>query len=411
MGYLESVLPKYLSRLGAEVHVITMDLPPYYWLEGVSRTYGSFCEELRGGTVEAHNGYTLHVLEHRRTGRHMKMIGLRKKLRSIKPDIVQTMTPIDWVALDAAFYRLFFGYKLFTGCHTTASVFPLANQAFPWWHKKRLKCLVTRGLPGRAIALATERCYGATSECADLAVRFFGVPKSKSSVSPLGVDTEIFKAMMDQDDYQARSDLRQRLGFSDDEIVCVYSGRFSEAKNPLLLAKVIDRLAKNGEPFRGLFVGNGTQCSEIESCFGCVVHPFVPVQNLGSFFRAAEIGVWPTQESISMLDAAACGLPVIVNDTMAATERIDGNGLTYKLNDLDDLVRVLQGLRDPQIRQRLGACGARKMRQDFSWEIIAKQRLQDYQIALQTNGTMRVKHLDRIAMANEPLRSRQESVD
>jgi glycosyltransferase involved in cell wall biosynthesis len=141
------------------------------------------------------------------------------------------------------------------------------------------------------------------------------------------------------------------------------------------------------------------------------VHPFVPVQNLASFFQAAEIGVWPTQESISMLDAAACGLPIIVNDTMAATERIDGNGLTYKLNDLDDLVRVLRGLRDAQIRRRLGECGARKMRQDFSWEIIAKRRLQDYQIALQTNGAMRAKHLDRIAMANEPLRSRQESVD
>jgi glycosyltransferase involved in cell wall biosynthesis len=411
MGYLESVLPKYLARLGAEAHVISMDLPPYYWVEGNSRTYGGFCEELRAGTVEVFNGYTLHVLAHRRMGRYMKMIGLCEKLRSIKPDVVQTMTPIGWVALDAAFYSAFLGYKLFTGCHTTASVFPLANQEFPWWHKKRLKCLVTRSLPGRSIALATERCYGATSDCADVAVRFFGIPKSKICVSPLGVDIEMFKAAMNQDDCQARADLRRRLGFSDNEIVCVYSGRFSEDKNPLLLAKAINHLAKNGEPFRGLFVGNGAQRLKIESCFGCVVHPFVPVQSLAGFFQAADVGVWPTQESISMLDAAACGLPIIANDTMAATERIDGNGLTYKLNDLEDLVRVLRVLRDPQIRRRLGACGARKMREDFSWEIIARQRLRDYQIALQMNGVTRPEHADRVTITGEPLRSRPESVD
>ena len=45
-----------------------------------------------------------------------------------------------------------------------------------------------------------------------------------------------------------------------------------------------------------------------------------------------------------MLDAAACGLPVVVNDTLRATERINGNGLQYRLNDVDDLVRVLSTL-------------------------------------------------------------------
>ena len=37
----------------------------------------------------------------------------------------------------------------------------------------------------------------------------------------------------------------------------------------------------------------------------------VPVRKLGGFFRAADIGVWPTQESTSMLDAAACALPAL----------------------------------------------------------------------------------------------------
>lgn len=83
-----------------------------------------------------------------------------------------------------------------------------------------------------------------------------------------------------------------------------------------------------------------------------------------------------------MLDAAACGLPVVANDSMSVPERIDGNGMLYRLNDRADLVRVLLGLQDPQIRQGMGAFGAQKMARDFSWESVAKRRLQDYQNAL-----------------------------
>ena len=83
-----------------------------------------------------------------------------------------------------------------------------------------------------------------------------------------------------------------------------------------------------------------------------------------------------------MLDATACGLPLIVNDTMQAVERIEGNGITYRLNDLDDLVRALRDLRDPGVRAKLGRHGAERMRERFSWGVLARQRLRDYAEAL-----------------------------
>jgi glycosyltransferase involved in cell wall biosynthesis len=63
---------------------------------------------------------------------------------------------------------------------------------------------------------------------------------------------------------------------------------------------------------------------------------FVPVNELADYFRAADIGVWP-RESTSMLDAAACGLPIVVNDTSSLLG-IEGNGLVYELNNVDDMV-------------------------------------------------------------------------
>lgn len=384
MGYLPTCLPPALARSGVDVHVVTMDLPPYYNISDFDKTYGSFTadDDLIPNTVQLCDGYTLHVLPHKRELGYMRMVGMVDKLKSIRPDVVQTMVAIGWLPLDAFIGKFLAGYKLFTGNHTTASVFPLAAKHVPLWKKERMRNTFMRFIPGRVVSLATEKCYGATADCADIAWRFFGVQRNKVDICPLGVDTGIFRPSVTAADNSERASLREKLGFGDSEIVCIYTGRFSDDKNPLLLARAIELLTAAGEPYRGLFVGDGTQAEAIKACGGCTVHPFVPFRQLGRFFRAADIGVWPTQESMSMMDAAACGIPIIVNDTIIATERVEGNGLTYRLGDVDDLVRSLLSLRDSESRMALGSCGTRKMTTQFSWDMIAHHRLDGYTAAL-----------------------------
>jgi len=385
MGYLQRSLSKHLAMLGVDMHVVTMDLFPYHQTSDFSTTYGDFNREgeLAPGSVEQFEGYTLHVLPHRKTLGHMRMSGLEEKLRQIRPDIVQTMANFGWIAMDAARLKMIFGYKLFTGNHFHASVFPMAarNGHRPW-DRERLQCLFARTIPGWLVSQLTTTLYAITPDCADIAIRFFGAPASKVVVCPLGIDTEFFHPTRTAAGRSARNVLRKRLGFEEDEIVCIYSGRFSDDKNPLLLAQSTSELRQKGEPFRGLFVGNGAQADAIRALSGNLVHPFVPVQDLANYFRASDIGVWPTQESMSMLDAAACGLPIVVNHTVNAPERIDGNGLRYRLNDRDDLIRVLLQLRDSSFRQQLGVVGAEKMSRDFSWGQVARRRLKDYEAAL-----------------------------
>lgn len=89
-----------------------------------------------------------------------------------------------------------------------------------------------------------------------------------------------------------------------------------------------------------------------------------------------------------MLDAAACGLPIVVNHTMNAVERIDGNGLTYILGDLNDLIRVLGSLRYKDERRKLGSVGAIKMASTFSWESVTNRRLADYEAALSSGSAL-----------------------
>lgn len=403
MGYLENMLPKYLVRLGAEVDVVASSLPANYRQDPAHATYAGFAQGLAPGSVESLDGFRLHVLGHSKLLGHVRLVGLPQKLKELRPDIVQTMTPIGWIAMESAFHRFRLGYRLFSGCHYHASVFPLAQEKATRFHPERLKCRLERGLHGRMVSWATERYYAISPDCAGVAERFFGVPRNKLELCPLGVDTDVFHPVSGHEESAERTALRQRLGFREGDIVCVYSGRFGADKNPLLLARAITQLVSAGEPFRGLFIGNGPQAEAIAQCLGCTTHPFVPMRQLGAFYRASEIGVWPTQESMSMLDSLACGIPLVANDTMNAPERLQGSGLQYRLGDLDDLVRKLRLLCDAPLRERFGLEGARRMQEEFSWEVIAARRLDDYSAVL---GTRKVTTEKQTAQKFTPKNSR-----
>jgi len=137
---------------------------------------------------------------------------------------------------------------------------------------------------------------------------------------------------------------------------------------------------------KSVFLGDGQQRADLSAIGSSTVLAFVPHRELPGYYRASDVAVWPNQESTSMLDAAACGLPVVVNDTLRATERIEGNGLTYRLNDQASLESVLSQLLDPEARRRLGTTGARRMAEHFSWDALVRRRLTDYRHALGNVG-------------------------
>ena len=384
MGYAENCLPKAIAALGHEVHLITSNVQPYFDLPTYSETYEPF---IGPGTVACEvkelDGYTLHRLQYARLWRRLRIKGLVRKLLEIRPQIVQTFDAFSLTTLEAALARSLSGHKLFLESHIHASVFPASGSARKPW-----KWRVYSSTLGRATSRLSEKCYPVSTDAAQIAIEFLGIQESKVVVCSLGVDTDLFRPADSAAAQQARGQLRQRLGLAESDVVCIYTGRFSPDKNPLCLAQAIDRLAAQGQPFRGLFVGSGTRAEieAIRACEGCVVHPFVPTRDLPPFYWAADIGVWPRQESTSQLDAAACGLPIVLSHRVQVRERIDGNGLMYQENDALSLAETLKTLADPSLRRRLGLAGAQKMQEYYSWNRIARQRVWDYSDELQSRG-------------------------
>ena len=388
MGYATTMLPRYLARLGADVHYIATDLPVYHKSRDARSAYRQFSADatMSPGQSEPYDGYTVHCIGHRYVLRVPVFTGLLGKLRQIRPDVVQLFINAGFAPLQAAAAKLMLGFSLFSAAHTTVSIFPLAQRKVHFWDPAWASNFVTRVIPGRLVNPMIERCYAATTDCAEVARRFYGIAAGKITIAPLGVDTENFYPARSPAELERRARLRHELGIEDGDLVTIYTGQFTESKNPVVLARAVAQLRHQGLRVRGLFIGNGPQKDDIEACEGCQVLPFRPHRELPPYYRAADIGVWPTQESMSMLDAAACGLPIIVNDTLLAKERIEGNGITYRLNDSQDLAEKIRGLNDPARRLELGSIGARRMTELFSWNAIARQRLADYQAALANRG-------------------------
>jgi glycosyltransferase involved in cell wall biosynthesis len=241
---------------------------------------------------------------------------------------------------------------------------------------------MTRTLPTKLASIAIEKCYAIAPDCVEVATRFYGVPRAKIRLQSLGADTDVFHPVETASDALERSALRRRLGFTEDDIVCVYTGRFARDKNPLLLAQAIDALHDRDPRFKGLFIGEGVQKGEIAACRNTAVVSFMTHRSLAEHYRASDIAVWPTQESMSMLDAAASGLPIVVSNNVGEKDRVNGNGRMYDENDVASLMGALSSLASREERQALGNVGRRKMLEGFNWKRYAKVVEADYDEAL-----------------------------
>jgi glycosyltransferase involved in cell wall biosynthesis len=383
MGYAENCLPKALASLGHEVHLITSNVQTYFNSPLYKATYEPF---IGPGVVtcgcRSLDGYTLHRLPHDQFLGRLHIRGLRQALIEVRPQIVQTFDVTSLTTVEAALYRYWVGYELFLESHMHASVFPPAQGQGGL--RSRIHWRLFANTFGRFLGVSARKCYPISADAADIVTRFFGIDSRKVDVVSLGVDTDLFCPPDNHQAQQNRERLRHSLGFAPNDVVCIYTGRFSKDKNPLCLANAVGSLVAKGEAFRGLFVGSGPteDVDAIRKVPGCVVRPFVPTCDLPPYYWASDIGVWPKQESTSQLDAAACGLPLILSSRIEVLERIEGSGLLYQENDSDDLAQQLLRLSSPEIRLRMGETGMRRVRTRFSWNVIAQQRLQDYEEAL-----------------------------
>lgn len=200
--------------------------------------------------------------------------------------------------------------------------------------------------------------------CADDYRRRHGVPKERVRVVYHGVETDRYTP-----DRAAalRPAARRKLQLRDDQLAVLFVGHDYRRKGLATAAGAIERLAAGGTDARLLVVGGnhrGQQLPRRPLQAGLLL-PVGAQSDPLPYYAAADVFVLPSYYDpfgLVVLEAAACGLPVITTRSTGASELLRDGREGYLLDDPGDaatLARRLTLLTDPQRRAAMGAAARR----------------------------------------------------
>lgn len=222
------------------------------------------------------------------------------------------------------------------------------------------------------------------------AMRLLGIPPARIHSVPLGV-SEAFRRVTDQEQLrqlQARYDLPHPF--------LLYVGVIEPRKNVDLLLRAFQDLVQRGLPHHLVLAGRfGWMVDEVrrmleEPALQERVHflGYVPRQDLPGLFTLASAFVYPsTYEGfgIPVLEAQACGVPVVTTTASSLPEVAGDCALLVPPNNQEALAEALSRLlADPDLQARLARCGPAHAAQ-FTWERTARETFTVYCHALQAS--------------------------
>jgi phosphatidylinositol alpha-1,6-mannosyltransferase len=164
-------------------------------------------------------------------------------------------------------------------------------------------------------------------------------------------------------------------------LVCV--GRLIERKGQRHLLAAVRRLRDAGREVEVVLVGTGDdeealhrQTAELglSDCVrftGCVPHDEMP-----DLYRTADIFVLPSYNegmSIALLEAMACGLPVIVTNTGGTRELVHDNGMVVPWADVGALARSIEVLACDDARRWAMGAASRSLAARYTWARSAEE--------------------------------------
>jgi glycosyltransferase involved in cell wall biosynthesis len=189
-----------------------------------------------------------------------------------------------------------------------------------------------------------------------------------------GIDLDAFKPE------NSCSDLRERLDWKDKKVL-VSTRSFYPVYAIDLLIRALPEVLRAEPSARVMLIGAGPEESRLREMvegngLGDVVHFAGTIDNaeIPDYLKAADVYVSSSLSdgtSISLLEAFACGLPVVVNDVPAVMEwvRHGENGFITKKGDTEEFSRNIKSLlTDPGLRKKMGENNLKVACERADWE-------------------------------------------
>jgi glycosyltransferase involved in cell wall biosynthesis len=280
--------------------------------------------------------------------------------------------------------------------HCWEEPYVLAGGQIAWWTPRRtafvfqtFQNLSKRYPPpfGRVERFVVDRCTGwlAGGESIAEAMLPRGYGRKPYRIVPLGVAVDRFYP-----DPEAGVSVRRRLGWEEPGPPVVgYLGRFVVEKGVSLLMRALDGVRA---PWRALFVGGGPLEDELRAwgerhgdrvrVVTKVAHDAVPAHLNAMDLLAAPSQTtpqWREQLGRMLIEAFACGVPVVASDSGEIPHVVDGAGLVVAENDQPAWEQALGDLLESHARRtELAERGLERARSVYAWSVVARRHLDFY---------------------------------
>lgn len=370
LGYQEFLLPKWNARHGHSVHIVTSDR--YAPIPDYEQTWGELLgPRLVGPGTSVIEGVTVHRLPTPVEPKGRPWLrGLTSAVAALDPDALFCHGTGSFSAFRTARLAFHRDIPLFMDNHM---VFSCRTRSLPG----RIYYLLQSALSRLVLAPNVTRFFGVAEECCEFLAQEQRIPREQVECLPLGVDTDLFKPRP-----ELREQLRREHSIPEQATVVMQTGKLSPDKGPHVLTEAVAPLMQERGDLHLVLVGAGAGaylnevCGPLEACGVAErlhILPFVPANRLAELYAAADLAVYPMAASLSCLEAAACGVPVIMTDLPASRWRAEqGVGCCYRTGDVEDLRRLVRELvTDSAKRTEAGEKARQAVAERFSYDTIA----------------------------------------
>lgn len=201
-------------------------------------------------------------------------------------------------------------------------------------------------------------------------------------------------------DAGARTEIRTELGLSDDDLIVLFVGRLTRDKGIIDLVEAFARSASRLPRLHLVVVGpdDAGYAGRLRTLAGTHVgalHLVGQSDRPERYLAAADVFCLPSYREgfgVSVIEAAACGLPAIVSRIYGLTDAVvaDRTGLFHGPGDTVELAaRISELAGDAPLRRRLGAAAEQWVHDHFSSEDVTAALVEVYHRALATSTPAR----------------------
>lgn len=339
-------LKKTLEKLGHKVFILAPSFPGYQDIEKNIIRYPSLPNPFA-------QNYPLGI----------PITGI-EKIKKIKPDIIHTHHPLI-IGKFASYVSQKINTPLFFTAHTRYDQY--LNYYFPHGYQ------ITSRVITNDLKNLSQKCKKVICPSPETEKRLNKLGIKNTKVIFNGVDTKTFTP----------GEIKTKTP------ILIFTGRLEKEKNPIYLVKLAKKLKEKEFSFKMQIIGDGRLLPEISRLVfkykleeNIILGGKINQEILPSIYQSADIFFTPSKSEVmplSLLEALACGLPVVCLEKSNLESLITNgkNGLVLKDN-LDLVAESIIRLLDNRKVLKNMSIEARKTALKYSLEQNAKEILKTY---------------------------------